>query len=236
MAVALIVAAGRGHRLGGPVPKQYRLLAGQPVLRLSVLAFLHHPTISAVQAVIHPADRELYAAAVEGLALPPPVTGGATRQESVCRGLEAIAMLSARPDKVLIHDAVRPLVEPETIAAVIAALDTAPAAIAALPVADTLKRCEGGLVSATLDRANIWRAQTPQGFRFEAILAAHQAARQRDPAAPELTDDSLVAELAGMRVALAPGSEDNFKITTERDLERAERVLRGRPAERPGAG
>jgi 2-C-methyl-D-erythritol 4-phosphate cytidylyltransferase len=228
MAVALIVAAGRGHRLGGPVPKQYRQLAGLPVLHRSILAFLRCPAISAVQVVIHPADRELYAAAVEGLALPPPVMGGPTRQDSVCRGLEAVAQCDPPPDKVLIHDAVRPLVEPETIAAVLAALDNAPAAIAALPVADTLKRCENGVISATLDRANIWRAQTPQGFRFEAILAAHRDARRRGPGEPEPTDDSSVAERAGIRVVVAAGSEDNFKITTEHDLERAERMLQRR--------
>ena len=191
------------------------------MLRHSVLAFLRHPAIAGVQAVIHPADRDLYAAATADLDLPPPTIGGATRQQSVLLGLEAMA--GRNPGTVLIHDAVRPFVDADTIAAVVAALQRGPAAIAALPVADTLKRCEGGVIRATLDRADIWRAQTPQGFRFDAILAAHRAAQRRDP---ELTDDSAVAELAGIKIAVVAGSEDNFKITAERDLERAERLLR----------
>jgi 2-C-methyl-D-erythritol 4-phosphate cytidylyltransferase / 2-C-methyl-D-erythritol 2,4-cyclodiphosphate synthase len=228
MVVALIVAAGRGHRLGGSLPKQYRRLAGMPVLRHSVLAFLRHLAVATVQAVIHPDDRELYDAALRGLDLPPPVPGGATRQESVWRGLEAIAAGGHAPGVVLIHDAARPLVLPATITAVLAALETAPAAIAALPVADTLKRGAGGVIVETVDRADLWRAQTPQGFDFAAILAAHRAARPAGPGEPELTDDARVAERAGIPVALVPGSEDNFKITTEQDLERAERLLRGR--------
>src|SRR5438477_8399294 len=135
MILALIVGAGRGHRLGGPIPKQYRLLAGTPVLRRTVLAFLHHPAIAAVQAVIHPDDRDLYAEAIHGLDLPQAVMGGATRQESVCLGLEAVA--GRQPSSVLIHDAVRPLIEPATIAAVFKSLESGPAVIAALAVADT---------------------------------------------------------------------------------------------------
>lgn len=221
MIIALIVAAGRGHRLGGPVPKQYRLLAGVPVLRHSLLAFLRHPAVGAVQGVIHPDDCELYAEAVAGLDLPPPVIGGATRRESVIRGLEAIA--ASGPERVLIHDAVRPFVGPEIIQAVIDALDHAPAAIAAMQLADTLKRCEGDIVAATIARANLWRAQTPQGFRFEAILGAHRAAAGVRATA-ELTDDAQIAEQAGIEVRVVPGSEDNFKITTEQDLHRAERL------------
>lgn len=224
MIVALIVAAGRGHRLGGPIPKQYRLLASTPVLRHTVRAFLHHAAVTAVRAVIHPDDRDLYAEATGGLDLPEPVLGGPTRRESVRLGLEAIGGLG--PDRVLIHDAVRPFVAPATIDAVITALDHGPAAIAALPLTDALKRCEGGIVAATVDRANLWRAQTPQGFRFEAILAAHRQAAARAVAAPEFTDDAQIAEAAGMAVRVVPGSEDNFKITTEHDLERAERIAR----------
>jgi 2-C-methyl-D-erythritol 4-phosphate cytidylyltransferase len=218
--VALIVAAGRGHRLGGPVPKQYRLLAGSPVLRHSLLAFLRHPAIAAVQAVIHADDRALYRTAADGLDLPPPVIGGPTRQKSVRSGLETLA--SRKASRVLIHDAVRPFVAAATIDAVIAALDAAPGAIAALPLADTLKRAEDGRITATVERANLWRAQTPQGFRFDAILAAHRAAARENA---EATDDAQVAERAGLAVRVVPGSEDNFKITTEHDLARAERLL-----------
>jgi len=229
---ALIVGAGRGQRLGGPVPKQYRLLAGTPVLRHTLLAFLRHPAIAAVQAVIHADDRALYQAVADGLDLPLPVIGGATRQDSVRRGLETLA--ARRPSRVLIHDAVRPFIAGAVIDAVIATLDQSPGAIAAVPLADTLKRAADGRITATIDRANLWRAQTPQGFRFDAILAAH---RQAADAGTEFTDDAQVAERAGLAVRLVPGSEDNFKITTEHDLARAERLLQlGQSQQEPAPG
>lgn len=230
---AIIVGAGRGRRMAGPVPKQYRPLGGLAVLRHTIEAFRSHPAIDAVCCVIHADDGALYAAATAGLALPPPVLGGETRQESVHRGLLSLA--AAAPDRVLIHDAVRPFVDPDTIDAVIAALDRQEAVITGLPVPDTLKRCEDGLVTGTVDRTGIWRAQTPQGFRFPALLAAHEAAL-RDGAAAELTDDAMAIERAGARVGMIEGGEDNFKITTERDLLRAEAVLRRRRQERHAAG
>ncbi len=223
MIVALIVAAGRGSRMAGPAPKQYRRLGGAAVLRHTVLAFHRHPAIALTQVVIHPDDAALYAEAVAGLALPPAVIGGATRQDSVRRGIEALAMLG--PESILIHDAVRPFVAAETISAVIAALETHRAVIAGLPVVDTLKRCRDDIVTETLDRAGVWRAQTPQGFRFPDILAAHRAL---GAGGADLTDDSLVAELAGIAVAMVLGDEEAFKITTEPDLARAEAVLRRR--------
>ncbi|QCO16782.1 bifunctional 2-C-methyl-D-erythritol 4-phosphate cytidylyltransferase/2-C-methyl-D-erythritol 2,4-cyclodiphosphate synthase (plasmid) [Azospirillum brasilense] len=216
--IALIVAAGSGQRFGAEQPKQYLDLAGQPVLRRTVEAFRRHPKVSAVRVVINPAFRDLYDAAVAGLDLPEPVTGGASRQDSVRNGLEALA--DSAPGLVLIHDAARPLIDASTIDAVIAALDTHPAALAAVPVADTLKRGEDGLVAGTVDRSGLWRAQTPQGFRFPEILAAHRAA-----AGLELTDDAAVAERAGLPVALVPAREENFKVTTPDDLARATRAL-----------
>ncbi|KAA0685789.1 bifunctional 2-C-methyl-D-erythritol 4-phosphate cytidylyltransferase/2-C-methyl-D-erythritol 2,4-cyclodiphosphate synthase [Azospirillum brasilense] len=216
--IALIVAAGSGQRFGAERPKQYLDLAGQSVLRRTVEAFRRHPKVSAVRVVINPAFRDLYDAAVAGLDLPEPVTGGASRQDSVRNGLEALA--DSAPDCVLIHDAARPLIDSDTIDAVIAALDTHPAALAAVPVADTLKRGEDGLVAGTVDRSGLWRAQTPQGFRFPEILAAHRAA-----AGLELTDDAAVAERAGLPVALVPAREENFKVTTPDDLTRATRAL-----------
>ncbi|MBK3732385.1 bifunctional 2-C-methyl-D-erythritol 4-phosphate cytidylyltransferase/2-C-methyl-D-erythritol 2,4-cyclodiphosphate synthase [Azospirillum brasilense] len=216
--IALIVAAGSGQRFGAEQPKQYLDLAGQPVLRRTVEAFRRHSKVSAVRVVINPAFRDLYDAAVAGLDLPEPVTGGASRQDSVRNGLEALA--ESAPDRVLIHDAARPLIDSDTIDAVIAALDTHPAALAAVPVTDTLKRGEGGLVTGTVDRGGLWRAQTPQGFRFPDILAAHRAA-----AGLELTDDAAVAERAGLPVALVPAREENFKVTTPDDLTRAARAL-----------
>ncbi|WP_454016707.1 bifunctional 2-C-methyl-D-erythritol 4-phosphate cytidylyltransferase/2-C-methyl-D-erythritol 2,4-cyclodiphosphate synthase [Azospirillum sp. Marseille-Q6669] len=220
--VALIVAAGTGQRFGAERPKQYLDLAGQPVLRRTVEAFRRHPKVSAVRVVINPAFRDLYDAAVAGLDLPEPVAGGASRQDSVRNGLEALA--DSAPGLVLIHDAARPLIDAGTIDAVIAALDTHPAALAAVPVADTLKRGNGGpdgeLVAGTVDRSGLWRAQTPQGFRFPEILAAH-----RDAAGLELTDDAAVAERAGLPVALVPARQENFKVTTPDDLTRATRAL-----------
>ncbi|KAA0683961.1 bifunctional 2-C-methyl-D-erythritol 4-phosphate cytidylyltransferase/2-C-methyl-D-erythritol 2,4-cyclodiphosphate synthase [Roseomonas genomospecies 6] len=216
--IALIVAAGSGQRFGAEQPKQYLDLAGKPVLRHTVEAFLRHPKVSAVRVVINPAFRDLYDAAVAGLDLPEPVAGGASRQDSVRNGLEALA--DSAPDRVLIHDAARPLIDAATIDAVVAALDSHPAALAAVPVADTLKRGEAGLVTGTVDRSGLWRAQTPQGFRFPEILAAH-----RDAAGLELTDDAAVAERAGLPVALVPAREENFKVTTPDDLTRAARAL-----------
>ncbi len=194
MNVGLIVAAGRGHRLGGPIPKQYRELAGMPILRHTIQLYLAHPEIAAVQVLIHPSDQALYDAATEGLSLRPALFGGATRQESVRLGLEGIADLA--PANVLIHDAVRPFVASETISAVLAALRRSPGAIAGVPLADTLKRCAEGMVTGTIDRQNLYRAQTPQGFRYSDILAAHRAAAGL--VGVELTDDAMVAEHAGL--------------------------------------
>ncbi len=214
----LIVAGGSGQRFGAGRPKQYHALAGRAVLRHTVEAFLRHPAIGAVRVVIHPAHRDLYDAAIAGLPLPAPISGGATRQESVRNGLEALA--GSAPDFVLIHDAARPLIDATTIQGVIDALAEWPGAIAAVPVTDTLKRSNGGVVGATVDRGGLWRAQTPQGFRYPAILAAHHAARGLD-----LTDDAAVAEHAGLAVALVAGMEENFKVTTQDDLARAESIL-----------
>jgi 2-C-methyl-D-erythritol 4-phosphate cytidylyltransferase len=221
MNVGLIVAAGRGHRLGGPLPKQYLPLAGQPILRRTIQLFAHHPEISAVQVLIHPNDQDLYAVATQGLKIRPPLFGGAERQDSVRLGLEGIADLN--PTHVLIHDAVRPFAPPAAISAVLAALKRSPCAIVGVPLADTLKRCENGFVTATVDRKNLYRAQTPQGFRYADILAAH---RELAKSGVELTDDSMVAEHMGMAVEMVLGSEENFKITTEQDLQRAEFMLK----------
>ena len=213
--VALVVAAGRGRRVGGDLPKQYRPLDGAPVLRRTLGAFLSHPAVDRVRAVIHPDDGALFETASRGLDVMDPVPGGATRQDSVRLGLESLESL--RPGRVLIHDAARPFVDAETISRVLEALDTHPGAIPALPVSDTLKRGENGLIGGTVDRDDLWRAQTPQGFRFTDILAAHRRA-----AGSALTDDAAVAEAAGLEVALVAGSADNLKITTDEDLRRAQ--------------
>lgn len=229
-AVALIVAAGRGHRAGGGLPKQYRMIAGQSVLRRSCLAFLEHERVGAVRVVIHPDDRTAYDDAVAGLALMPPVSGGETRHESCRNGLEALA--EAPPRAVLIHDAARPFVDGPTIDRVLDALDTAPAAVAATPVTDTLKKAGStNCVETTVSRDGLWRAQTPQGFEYSAILNAYRRTRSA-----ALTDDAAVAESAGLPVTLVKGSEDNIKITRDEDFHRAERLLAGAGDIRVGTG
>ncbi len=217
---ALVVGAGEGRRFGSEVPKQYLPLAGESVMRRSLAAFLGHPGVTTVQAVIHQNHQDLYERAAQGLDLPAPVIGGKLRQQSVARGLESLA--GQAPDRVLIHDAARPLIPEGVISRVLAALETSPGAVPALPVADTLKRADNGTIIATLDRHGLWRAQTPQGFRFEDILAAHRQAGD-----DELTDDAAVAERAGLAVAIVEGSENNIKVTTPDDLVRAEQLLGG---------
>lgn len=218
-ATALIVAAGRGQRFGTERPKQYAPLGGIPVLRHCLLTFLAHPRVDGVRVVIHPDDRPLYDEAVQGLDLAEPVPGGGSRQESVRLGLESLEQ--SAPAFTLIHDAARPFIDQGTIDRVLGALGERPGAIAALPVVDTLKREADGRVSRTEDRSGLWRAQTPQGFHYEAILAAHRAALGET-----LTDDAAVAEKAGLAVALVEGSPANIKVTTQDDLESAERWIR----------
>jgi 2-C-methyl-D-erythritol 4-phosphate cytidylyltransferase / 2-C-methyl-D-erythritol 2,4-cyclodiphosphate synthase len=213
---ALVVAAGRGSRFGADRPKQYLPLGGQSVLRHAVSAFARHSRIDGVQVVIRPEDRELYEMAVAGWALPPPVAGGGTRQESVRLGLEALR--SQQPQRVLIHDGARPFPSAALIDRVLDGLDQAPAAIPCVAMRDTIKAVEDGRIRTTVDRSRLWRAQTPQGFRFDAILAAHRALAGRD-----LTDDSAVAETAGLTPLLVAGDEDDLKITTAEDLAAAER-------------
>ncbi len=234
--VAVIVAAGRGARArgeGGP-PKQYRPLAGAPVLAHSMRVLAGHPDVDAVEVVIHDDDRSHYEAAARPYAarLLVPILGGATRQESVRLGLEALC--ARAPDRVLIHDAARPFLTSELVTHLLAALDGAPAAIAAEPVADTLKRAApDGTVAGTIDRANLWRAQTPQAFRFEPILAAHRRAAKDTQR--EFTDDAGLAEWAGLAVKLVASSSANMKLTTAEDFALAERLLSS-PALEPRTG
>jgi 2-C-methyl-D-erythritol 4-phosphate cytidylyltransferase/2-C-methyl-D-erythritol 2,4-cyclodiphosphate synthase len=158
------------------------------------------------------------------------VPGGAERQDSVRLGLEAL--VPHDPALVLIHDGARPFPDAALIERIIDALDQAPGAIPALPVGDTLKRVADGRIRDTIDRAQLWRAQTPQGFHFPAILAAH-----REAAGRVLTDDSAVAEAAGMTPVVVPGSEDNLKVTTAQDLAAAERLIAARTGDiRVGQG
>jgi 2-C-methyl-D-erythritol 4-phosphate cytidylyltransferase / 2-C-methyl-D-erythritol 2,4-cyclodiphosphate synthase len=225
---ALIVAAGRGTRARGSGPKQYAAVGGVPVLAHALRPFLAHPDIALVAVAIARGDEALYAAAVAGLAsgkLLNPIGGGATRQASVGNGLRALS--AHLPDRVLIHDAARPFVTRDVIDRVLQGLAQSPGAIAALPVADTLKEAgPGGRIAATVDRAGLWRAQTPQGFRFADILAAHE--RARDAGLDDMTDDAAVAEWAGLPVALVLGSAANAKLTIPEDFAMAELAVGGR--------
>ena len=239
--VALIVAAGKGVRAGGGLPKQYRSVAGLPILRRSVSLFLEHPDVDQVRVVILEDHRPHYDAALSGIVsdrLGAPIIGGLERQESVHLGLEALNQETVMngvpsPDLVLIHDAARPFLPPEMVDRVLDALTTGPAALPVLPVIDTLKREAGGISSETVPRTGLMRAQTPQGFRFSEILAAHRGAAEQ---AFVVTDDAEIAERSGVSVTLVAGSEDAMKITTEDDFDRAERLF-ARPLEtRVGTG
>jgi 2-C-methyl-D-erythritol 4-phosphate cytidylyltransferase / 2-C-methyl-D-erythritol 2,4-cyclodiphosphate synthase len=220
---ALIVAAGRGTRALAALPKQYASLDGEPVLARTLGVFLKHPGVDLVQVTIAAGDEAWYAAAVAsfgGGKLLSPVIGGTTRQMSVRNGLRALEPHA--PGRVLIHDAARPFVSHEVIDRVLAALGDAPAAIAAIPVTDTIKQAgTDSRVAATLDRSRLWSAQTPQGFRFFDILAAH--ARAEAAGRDDMTDDAAVAEWAGLPVTLVMGSPSNRKLTTAEDLAMADR-------------
>jgi len=209
--VALIVAAGRGHRFGGEMPKQYLKIGRNSVIREAVSSFLDHPRVDGVRVVIHPDDEELYGDAVSGLDLMTPVYGGAERQDSVRKGLESLA--DNPPDHVLVHDAARPYVSGEMIDRILDSLGSAAGATLGIPVSDTLKRVADGFVEATVDRAGLWRAQTPQGFRYAELLEAHAKTAHL-----ALTDDAAVAEAAGMEVAIVDGDAENVKITSPEDL------------------
>ncbi len=227
---ALIVAAGQGQRAGGSVPKQFQPVLGELVLRRSVAAFAALPQIGLLQIVTSADRRGETEAALGDVARLPFVMGGATRQDSVRNGLEALA--PHKPDFVLVHDAARPLVSAALIRRVTDALDQgATAAVPLVPVADTLKRDDAGAWT-TVPRDALYRAQTPQGFRFKALLAAH-----REFAAASVTDDMALAELAGIPITRVAGEETNMKITTEQDFSHAARLLRGTMSEfRAGQG
>jgi 2-C-methyl-D-erythritol 4-phosphate cytidylyltransferase/2-C-methyl-D-erythritol 2,4-cyclodiphosphate synthase len=225
-AAAIIVAAGRGVRAVGAntmTPKQYLSIGGEPMLARTIGAFAGHDRIRDVLVVVHPDDAALYDAATAkfGDRLRPPVPGGAERQASVRAGLEAL--VAEAPDIVLIHDAARPFVDAGLIDRVLAALADNVAVLPALPVTDSLKRAQGGHVTGSLDRGALFRAQTPQGFEFNAILAAHRAAAKAERM--NFSDDAGIAEWFGLDVVLVEGSEENRKLTTAADIASADRML-----------
>ena len=207
---AIIVAAGRGLRAGGGLAKQWRPLAGRPVVAHALAAFAGMARVL----VIHPDDRVMAETVADGALI---VAGGATRAASVRAALEALDGTGVT--KVLIHDAARPNVSPELIARVVAALDHAQGAAPALPVTDALWTGADGRVTGTRDRNGLFRAQTPQGFSFAAILAAHRAH------SGEAADDVEVARAAGLEVVMVAGDEANQKLTFPGDFIRAEQAL-----------
>ena len=216
---AVVVAAGTGARVGGNVPKQFRAIGGESLLRRSLLMFVEHPEVSFVQPVVRQEDLELYRQQTARLDVSPPVFGGATRQASVRAGLEAIAR--RKPDIVLIHDAARPFASAGLVTRAIAASQQTGAAIPALAVTDTVKTVDSaGLVGATIDRTTLRLVQTPQAFAFAALLDAHRRAQAegRD----DFTDDAALAEWAGLKVSTFAGETGNIKITNEADFARAE--------------
>jgi len=229
----LVVAAGRGLRAGGDMPKQYRVLAGRPVLTRTLTALLgSHPDLRAV-CVIHPDDRALYERAVSDLPaalrerLGEPVSGDATRAGSVRNGLEGLAQ--AAPDIVLVHDAARPFVSAALVDRAVEAAVACGAAIPATPVTDTLKTVDGeGWIRGTPDRASLRAVQTPQAFSYPLLLEAHRQAASsgRD----DFTDDGAVVEWSGKTVRIFEGEVGNMKLTTPEDFEAAEGRL-SRPRE-----
>ncbi|MEM7694441.1 MAG: bifunctional 2-C-methyl-D-erythritol 4-phosphate cytidylyltransferase/2-C-methyl-D-erythritol 2,4-cyclodiphosphate synthase [Pseudomonadota bacterium] len=220
---AIILAAGRGLRLGGAIPKQFLAVGGQTVLARSIAAFASHPCVRRVVVALGEGDADAFAAAAPRHAgAVATVVGGATRQSSVRAALDHLA--ADPPDNVLIHDAARPFVSASVIDRVAGALTDGVAAIPAIPVADTLKAVAGGVITATVPRDGLFQAQTPQGFRFQPLLAAHQGA---DDA---LTDDAGLMEMAGHTVMVVDGARANAKITTGDDLAEARRAFGGRTA------
>lgn len=217
---AVIVAAGRGQRAGGDIPKQYRILLGEPALRRTLTAFSGHPQVDVLQPVIHPTDEPLFRGASLGIdKLSEPVRGGATRQISVFAGLQALE--SRAPDLVLIHDAARPFLSGRLISNAIEAGKDYGAAVPGIAIADTVKSIDDdAIISETLDRSRLRMVQTPQVFAFALVLDAHRraAAAGRD----DFTDDAALVEWAGQRVRVFEGEAGNVKLTTNDDFARAE--------------
>ena len=211
---ALIVAAGRGSRAGGAEPKQWQRVAGKPVIDHTLERFTQHPRIDRIMVVLHQDDMDLLKSTDCEV-----TQGGASRDASVRNGLDALA--ANPPDQVLIHDVARPALGDDVIERVLDALEDYPAAAPGLPVTDALWRGANGTVTGGCSREGLYRAQTPQGFHFDAILKAHHA--NNAPAA----DDVEVARRAGLEVAIVDGDERNLKITRSEDFARAALALKG---------
>src|SRR5215510_15430194 len=219
LVAAVVVAAGQGLRAGGEIPKQFRRVGGQTLLEHALTSFVRTSKIALVQPVVRNEDLQLARTLIGNMEILAPVSGGTTRQASVRAGLEALQPHA--PDIVLVHDAARPFTSSSLIARAIAAAEQTGAAIPALSVTDTVKRVDAtGTIETTLDRNAIRLVQTPQAFRFPALLDAHRRAalEGRD----DFTDDAALAEWAGMKVTVFEGEPGNIKLTTPEDFLRAE--------------
>jgi 2-C-methyl-D-erythritol 4-phosphate cytidylyltransferase len=226
--VAVVVAAGRGERLGAP--KQFLPLGGVPIVEWSCRALLSHPGIEHVVVVLPPDGLPDPERSSEWLSAPGVrwCPGGASRRESAGLGVRAAPGWA---DLILIHDAARPFVSAGTIDAVLAAAAETGAALPTLPVSDTVKRVRDARVQETLDRAGLGRAQTPQGFRASLIRAVHDWASREEVEAP---DDAFLCELRGHEVAAVPGDPQNLKVTTPFDLALAEWLVESGRMRLPG--
>ncbi|WP_262691634.1 bifunctional 2-C-methyl-D-erythritol 4-phosphate cytidylyltransferase/2-C-methyl-D-erythritol 2,4-cyclodiphosphate synthase [Kordiimonas aestuarii] len=227
----LIVAAGRGSRAGAGLPKQYRTVAGKMILSHTLDAMRTALPNVPIKVVVHRDDLELYHAAAKGFDLLEQALGGATRQESVRDGLAAMAHIA--PDYVLVHDAARPFIDRDTIERLVSALERgAMAVLPAIPVTDTLKAVSDEVITRTVKRDGLYSVQTPQAFRFHALLEAHERAT-----GDQYTDDGAVMEANDTQVRIVEGNDNNFKITTAADLTKAEQMLMMRLADiRTGSG
>jgi 2-C-methyl-D-erythritol 4-phosphate cytidylyltransferase len=226
MNIAIIPAAGSGSRFGGQIPKQFIEIAGAPIIVHTLRRFDECEEIGAIIVALRREEIESFERALGAHEIRKSVrlvAGGAERSDSILNALEAAKEF--RPEIVVVHDAVRPFVTPERISAVIAKAREIGAAILAQPATDTIKEVEDGLIRRTLDRRRIWRAQTPQAFRYDLLMRANEDARAANLPAAMATDDSFLVERLGAPVAIVEGMANNIKITTPEDLILAEKLL-----------
>ncbi|MGH9936539.1 MAG: 2-C-methyl-D-erythritol 4-phosphate cytidylyltransferase [Blastocatellia bacterium] len=228
MNIAIIPAAGSGSRFGGQIPKQFVEIAGSPVIVHTLRRFDECDDISAIVVALRSEEIERFRQSLPAYGLQKPIrliAGGDERSDSILNALEAVADL--KPAIVAVHDAVRPFVTPAQISAVIARADEIGAAILAAPATDTIKEVADGLIERTIDRRRIYRAQTPQAFRYELLLRANAEARAANLPSALATDDAFLVERLGLPVAVVEGSANNIKITTPEDLILAEKLFEG---------
>jgi 2-C-methyl-D-erythritol 4-phosphate cytidylyltransferase len=228
MNIAIIPAAGSGSRFGGQIPKQFVEVAGSPIIIHTLRRFDECGDIGAIVVALRSEEIEGFRHSLPAYGLQKPirlVAGGAERSDSILNALEAVADL--KPEIVAVHDAVRPFVTPAQISSVIARAAEIGAAILAAPATDTIKEVADGLIERTIDRRRIYRAQTPQAFRYELLRRANAEARAANLPSAMATDDAFLVERLGLPVAVVEGSVGNIKITTPEDLILAEKLLEG---------